>query len=549
MITRTKIFSSLFASMLVVTPSIISASTSTTDECTSAWCTGISVIDNFGDEAWWLSRYEGAENNLNSMVEEAILNAALPYVGAFLPFLNVGNTGPSELDLAVDAILDAINQSETNVIDAIIAESLIQTDIDWIAMQNNSAYYFSYPDEYKDTLYRSILDNLYLDITHLRYVFQIDRSHSNVNRAFDTYNYDSFHTYLNIVAMEILITIEHTRMTMIVDNPNVTAEAIEQQVRTVLTDVLSPTNLDSPFSYISWLDTNWRQASDERFPIITDWRDRAGHVIAYSSNIEPYHNYKSLFSDQRCFNDGPRGKSVVWIYPYVVDGTRHAVHVKSWYEDLGYSGEGTNGCHLVEDSLGNIIGTIYTDGGIYIPRDWVVATANAAISSHKEAAYPEYLLSVYEPARDILDGWWGLLGVIGNRPILAADRTLENTYPTMFRQSFDHSLFGNKLVNHGTENEVWVETEIGNRYPIEVNYPYSVDLDTTATAYCDLMGYKDGAASYQSYPCYGDSGLYLSNVSSSWRFQSTRKSKFSGRQPSSCNARLYSVTCNQSPTN
>lgn len=125
---------------------------------------------------------EDLEDTVRDQVEDYIKNAALNYLSPFLPFLSSGESGPSEIDLAVEKILNALNETESRIINAIIAESVAQNGIDWSALKFDSAYYFSYPHHDRATLYY-LLNGLLERSTTLRLEFQQNRTQSNPNRS------------------------------------------------------------------------------------------------------------------------------------------------------------------------------------------------------------------------------------------------------------------------------------------------------------------------------------------------------------------------------
>lgn len=381
------------------------------NQCTSAWCTGIRPLDNLGDKAWWMSRFDRAGDKIGEKIEGAIVNVALQQLGPYLPFLSIGSTGPSELDLATKRILDAIERTETNIINAIVAESLIQNGINWDSLKFDTAYYFSYPQYDRQTLYY-LLTSLLERSTTLRLAFQVDRTNTNPNRAFDTYNYDSFHTYMSLVALQTTIMIEHTRMTKLRSNPRATNQEIQYQVLTNLRLLFNPSDPNSPFSYIAWLDNNWKKASDIRFANVYGF-------INSGSEYNPLYNgqisqYQYLFP-LTCLNPY-NSRETRWTYTF--DGIPHTMKRKTWpcYVRFGgYSYTQVN-FHVYFNTIGNVIGATNR----WEAEDFKYK--QKVLDILKQQQFPIYLRRVYEPARDVLNSWWKLAQLPGNRPVLNADR-------------------------------------------------------------------------------------------------------------------------------
>jgi len=389
----------------------------TDDECTALWCTGIGWVDDLGDGAWWQAQTDKAGDTLKEEAKDKALEALKAValqVFPVLAFLGPGESGPSELDIAVEKILNAIDEAETNIIDAIIAESIAQNEADWSALKTDARFYFgnNWSDEEKVILY-DILDDLFTNVTLTRMAFQTDRHLNNPNRNFDTYNYDSYHTYLSIVALEIAITTEFTRMTKIIADPNVSNAEIELSVKLVLQGLLNPNIQDTPFYYIAnTLDDNWREASDTRFPKEVYYIDH----IAYESN-HPFAESAGIYTEEVFSNSGQtrfcRTSMLRYWFGYKLEG----VEYKPEYWRFFSSPE----CNIVTGRFGGVLG--YTAGLWGDP--WGMEVAKNEIEAHKEVNYPIYLERVYDPSREIMDNWWLLAGFEGSRPQLQADNELD----------------------------------------------------------------------------------------------------------------------------
>lgn len=486
----------LFTISLVFSTRVVYADADS-EVCTSTWCD----LYNWGDDQlakfddWIMELVDEHGEELRESARDKALahlrNVGLSVLKNQFPFLAVGDSGPSELSLAVERILDSIEQSESNVIDAIVNESAIQKGVDWSALKQDVAYYFLFSsDEEKMQLY-PLLSELLTDSTALRLAFQVDRTNfSSEKRDFDTYNYDSYHVYLNVVALQIVILTEHTRMTMLV-NPDVTSDEIESKVLEALDLLFSPDNPDSVTAYVVWLDSHWRDASDARFP-----SDFSASLL---SEGDPEVAGKGNFSS-KCSNSTPAGYSE---FRYRPEFEEYSVKIRTWRSGSPYR----NYCIVVEDSFGSFIGkrtwTTNKFGAPSTDNTWVMQQVENAISKHKDLDYVNYLKRGHGSTRQVLDDWWKLVNYPASRPALVVDAYLRDNDPLLdsdgdgLINSLEWTVFGQ---GNGHLDPDVDKDGIYDGY----EYFHGLDPNNYSDAYYDLD--LDGYNNYEEYKAGSDIG-------------------------------------------
>ena len=116
-------------------------------------------------------------------------------------------------------------------------------------------------------------------------------------------------------------------------------------------------------------------------------------------------------------------------YSYTLQGITRTFIIKKWY-DINSNKKYV--CAVVLDRNGVIFD--YAFGPTYdrkrrkqlLGTEWGQVKANAVIARDAGVEFPLYLERGFDPARDILDGWWNLSGFSGLRPRLTADDLLDN---------------------------------------------------------------------------------------------------------------------------
>lgn len=408
--------------------------------------------------------------------------------------------GESEISIQTKTLLEAIKQSEVLITSKI--ENIYNHDSysNFTAFSNEFEYYDDDPEDEK-LLQLVKLGNLHTFIEKTRQKFSDDLGISVLD------DYNTFHTYLAITALELRITTEKKRISRLIinkdpaNNPIETTDQINDMINIELRSVLD--HIGKVYDHIEKLDDiahngkTWKTESDNRFGSLSEisqlyWDTRTGiyygngsfSAIEYTFNNVKYSiaNFcteavNSIYTNSNCKIRITKNES--FYAGDIFDAPEPSGDFDFIYTDY--------------DSYQNNLSLIYDD--------------------HKKHEYIKYAKAVYKPSVAIVESWKEFSEDTILRIRTTVDDDLDNYVETSTIDSDGDGLSDVKEGHLGTEiNNIHSDTD-GIPDGFEVNNGMDPLVETDRNTDND----SDGFSNYHEYcgsPTGTDSGCNFSYQSS-----------------------------------
>lgn len=296
-------------------------------------------------------------------------------IGPFFSFamLASGGGGPSETQIMMQVLLEAIDDARDEIIDAVEQNFQDETESDLNALILALDIYNS-----RDMNARKLEYQLLSDMSY--YASRIKkRLEQKTSKAVD-----NSHLYLLVAGLHVEIEKQYTHWLTLHVNPSASEEEIQSNFDSVLDVMVRDSYKFINEGAIGSL-ASWRASFENSF---SDKVEFAGYVPA--NEIPQGRNYDDAYYFSYKFNDKP-------IKFKVLGGKGCALAYRNYYFYDSVNGY-----------LGSAIGGCKTNVGYQVTL--VQKNIGMVVNAHKadSASFNKYVLDGYVPIREIFDLWWRL---------------------------------------------------------------------------------------------------------------------------------------------